>query len=114
MRRLTYTNHHWAKQKTHTGNLKISKIWIGVLCLMIVSFISQFIVSNILALRGEEVVKSSDKITLILRENQQTREELATKMSITKISDNAQNLGLTVASTLKYYDLSQPVAVLPQ
>lgn len=96
------------------GNKKLSKIWIGVLGLMALSFLSQFVVSNVLAIRGEEVIKSTDKITELSRSNQQLREELANDMSITKISGNAQSLGLSQANTVKYFDLAQPVAVLPQ
>lgn len=95
-------------------NRKVSRVWIGVLGLLVLSFISQFVISNVLAIRGEEVIRSSDKINKLSQQNQQLREELAREMSITQISINAEVLGLSEASNVRYFDLVQPVAILPQ
>ena len=82
--------------------------------MLIVSIVTQFIVSNVLALKGEEVVQATEKAKTLSRQNQELREALASQRSMTKIASEAQNMGLSQASNLKYFDLSQPVAALPQ
>jgi hypothetical protein len=93
---------------------KVSRVWLITLSLLVLSFVSQFIVSNVLALKGEEVVRATEKTIKLSRQNQELREALASEMSMTKVASDAQNLGLSQASNLKYFDLSQPVAALPQ
>ncbi len=93
---------------------KISRLWVITLSLLVLSIVSQFIVSNVLALKGQEVVKAADRATKLARQNQEIRESLSAHMSMTEIASQAQTEGMVQATNLKYFDLSQPVAVLPQ
>lgn len=95
------------KKKTN----KLLLLSIGILLL---SFMSQFVVSNMLAFKGKEVSDLEKKAGVLNKENQNLREELAGKTSMTQVAMQAEGLGLTQAGNIQYVDLTQDVALLTQ
>ena len=70
--------------------------WVIIFGLLGIVITAQLVITNILASRGDELSKLEAKANEIARQNQNLREELVKKTSLTKINEESQNLGLGI------------------
>lgn len=86
--------------------------WVIIFSVLFVVVAAQLIVTNMLAVRGEELSRLETQAAQISRDNQKIREDLAQKTSLSHISEKSEELGLITPSEVVYLDLAEPVASL--
>jgi len=84
--------------------------WVIIFGLLGIVITAQLVITNILASRGDELSKLEAKANEIARQNQNLREELVKKTSLTKINEESQNLGLGIPEKIIYLNLAETVA----
>lgn len=100
-------------QKTSIHQTKKSnRPWYFLFGLAGIVIFAQLIVTNVLAVQGEEAAMLEQRKAGLLQENRNLREQLSAQGSILHISQKATGLGLTKSPDVVWVDLSAPVASL--
>lgn len=86
--------------------------WFVIFSILLVVVAAQLIVTNMLAVRGEELTRLEAQASQVAKENQTIREDLAQKTSLSHISQKSEEIGLLTPTEIIYLDLSEPVASL--
>ncbi|MBI2007503.1 MAG: hypothetical protein HYS83_02285 [Candidatus Blackburnbacteria bacterium] len=102
------------KQEVKRKKQKVSKIFGGMLLLLILVIGLQLTVGALLAGKGQELSRFDAEAAKLLRDNQALREELAQKNALSKIAQDISRLELAKPEKVIYLDASLPVAFLPR
>lgn len=91
---------------------RLRRPWFIIFSILILVVAAQLVVTNILAVGGQELSTLEGKALQISRENQILRENLSNKTSLSHISQKSEELGLTTPGQVVYVEAAQPVASL--
>ncbi len=101
------------KLKTENLKLKTSKIWLVVFGLLAAVIGIQLMMSNILAVRGNELSGLEKQAAALSRNNQTIKQEMSRHSSLTNIASMAESLGMVKPESLLYIDITAPIAAVP-